>query len=88
MTYAAQTHPIPATRVTLLAYRLTGIVVAMAREALARQAMKASLGKLSEKHLRDIGLTRNDLSVTAHVNLPSSGALELVKAARSRSGNW
>jgi uncharacterized protein YjiS (DUF1127 family) len=61
--------------------RLVEAIVAKVRKFIDRVAMKASLEKLSDNHLRDIGLTRNDVSPIPHTPLPSNGAL-------ARPGNW
>jgi len=57
-------------------------------EIVVRQRVKASLGRLSARGLRDIGLTSNDVTSIGHLPLPSSGALELAQTGKSRAGNW
>lgn len=60
----------------------------MLREATQRRKITASIANLSDKHLRDIGLTRNDVSSIARLPLPFSAAQDLSATARSRAGNW
>ena len=67
--------------------QLAEAMTAMIRGGFKRQAMKSGLGRLSERQLRDIGLTRHDVSVLASA-LPSNGGLELTAIAKSRAGNW
>ncbi|WP_298914082.1 hypothetical protein [uncultured Roseobacter sp.] len=88
MTFVSQTAPLSQTRMTEMFAGLIEATAAMVRKFIDRQNMKASLEKLSDKHLRDIGLTRNDLSAISHTPLPSNGALELSNTSKSRAGNW
>lgn len=62
--------------------------VTTVRKFIDRQTIKASLGKPSEKHLRAIGLTRNDILFIARMPLPSNGSLALSDIRKSRAGNW
>lgn len=68
--------------------RLAAQAKRMLAEATERRKINTSVGQLSENYLRDIGLTRNDVSSIAQLPLPSSGALELFEIAKSRAGNW
>ncbi len=57
-------------------------------EFVNRQRLKAAVGKLSARELRDIGLTENDVSSVGHSSLQSSASELLDKVRRSRAGNW
>jgi uncharacterized protein YjiS (DUF1127 family) len=88
MTFISQSAPLKQTQMTKTFSGLIEATEAMVRNFINRQIMKASLEKLSDKHLRDIGLTRNDVSSIARMPLPSNGALELSNICKSRAGNW
>lgn len=57
-------------------------------EVIQRRRITTDICHLSEKHLRDIGLTRNDVSSIARLPLPFNAAHDLSRTARSRAGNW
>ena len=67
-------------------------LVAGAREWIAEQAnrqrMRVSLGRLSERHLKDIGLADGDIlnSLNAPMAMDASKILE--DARSKRAGNW
>ncbi|WP_299553827.1 hypothetical protein [uncultured Tateyamaria sp.] len=87
MTFISHTAPLNQTRMTETFAGLVEAAAAMVRKFIDRQIMKASLKKLSDKHLRDIELTRNDASSIAHMPLPSNGALALSDIGKTRAGN-
>ncbi len=60
----------------------------MFNEAIDRQRMKASLGNLSAKDLRDISLTKNEVFAIDQLPLPSCGALDLQNTAKARASIW
>lgn len=88
MTFISQAASPNQTRMNEAYARLIEATAAMVRKFIDRQATKANLEKLPEKHLRDIGLIRNDVSSIAHAPLPSNGALALFGIRKSRAGNW
>lgn len=88
MTFISQTAPQNQIQMTETVSGLIETTKAMVRNFIDRQKMKVSLENLSDKYLRDIGLTRNDVSSIAHMPLSSSGALELSNIGKSRTGNW
>ena len=53
-----------------------------------RRKLSASLSKLSDKDLRDICLTRQDVETSCNSPLSNDAAEELRKTAKSRAGNW
>ncbi len=63
-------------------------LIIMFNEVIDHQRMKASLGELSAKNLRDIGLTKNDVFAIDQMPLPSCGALDLQNTAKARASNW
>jgi len=58
------------------------------RELKARHDTRKALGGVSEKHLRDIGLTRFDIRSNGELPLAKDAGEELGKIARARAGNW
>ncbi|WP_299304528.1 hypothetical protein [uncultured Litoreibacter sp.] len=88
MTFISQTAPLDLTGMTETFSRLIQAPASMVRTFFDRRVMKASLEQLSDKHVRDIGLTRNEISSIAHTPLPSHGALELSCICKSRAGSW
>lgn len=61
---------------------------ARAREMIARRKIRKSLGRLSEKQLRDIGLIESDLESLAATPLSTDASARLAIQALSRTGNW
>lgn len=53
-----------------------------------RRKLRSSLTKLSEKDLRDICVTRNDVQASCNSSLSCDAAQELSKTAKARAGNW
>lgn len=68
--------------------RIVAYVVRLLVEAHDRRAMKSALGGLSDRHLRDIGLTENDVTSAVSSPLAEDAAAELELKARQRSANW
>ncbi len=88
MTYISQSLPLQQNSWAPFLLQLGAGVRSLFNEIDSHRRMKASLVDLSAKDLRDIGLTRNDVTSIGDLPLPSSGALELVQTAGSRAGNW
>lgn len=57
-------------------------------EIRTRRAQAASLSRLKERDLRDIGLIENDISTANHMPLEADAASALRCARLDRSGNW
>lgn len=57
-------------------------------EARSRWSQTASLSRLKERDLRDIGLTENDISTVSQLPLEADAASALRRARLDRSGNW
>ena len=53
-----------------------------------RRKLRGSLSKLSDKDLRDICLTRQDIEASCNSPLTNDAADELRKTSKSRLGNW
>ena len=53
-----------------------------------RQRLKSTIGNLSAKDLRDVGLTENDLTSVRILELSSSAQKLLHDARNDRIGNW
>jgi len=88
MTFTSQNAPMTQAPMTLPLSGLVEAATIALRKFIERRSVNESLEKLSDKNLRDIGLTLDDVSTIAHMPLPSNGALELSKIRKSRSGNW
>jgi len=54
----------------------------------SRIAMKRSLGRLSDRHLRDIGLTRGDIDAALYEPFSADVSERLARIARMQSENW
>jgi uncharacterized protein YjiS (DUF1127 family) len=61
---------------------------ALVAELRRRWQLHLSMGRLSARHLRDIGLTRGDLDAARHGPLSQDAATRLHIAAHLQSGNW
>jgi len=61
---------------------------AIFEEMRARNAIRQTLGIISDRQLRDAGLIRNDIDVASQCPLSQSSEVELRAAARGRTGNW
>ena len=53
-----------------------------------RQRFLLDTEKLSERTLRDVGLTRNDIDMTRHMPLVVDAHKELHCVSKSRAQNW
>ncbi|MDH5451965.1 MAG: hypothetical protein OEY05_08440 [Paracoccaceae bacterium] len=68
--------------------RLVVMTGKLIQEIAGRQKLMSAMGNLSEKGLRDVGLTEDDLMTVRNLGL-STSALELLRDARKkRLGNW
>ena len=88
MTFVSQTAPLTQTQMTRTFAGLVEVTKAMVRNLINRQTMKRSLEKLSDKHLRDIGLTRNDVASINRAPMLSNGTPELSNTRKAQAGNW
>ncbi len=88
MTFIIQSttsHKIPISRKVS---RLVANAGKLILEIANRQRLKSTIGKLSAKDLRDVGLTEDDLMSVQNLGL-STSAPELLRDARqNRIGNW
>ena len=57
-------------------------------EIRARRVQAASLSRLKERDLRDIGLINNDITTANHMPLEADAASALRRARLDRSRNW
>ena len=88
MAFISQTTPLTTVFIGSLSARWVTGVAAFLRSVVARQQTRVSLGGLSEKELRDIGLTRHD-AFPLGGGLPLAGrAPDLAELRRTRAGNW
>jgi len=68
--------------------RLSAGCRAMFEEMRARNATRRTLGRISDRQLRDAGLIRNDIEAASHHPLSQPFGAELRAIARGRIGNW
>ena len=54
----------------------------------ARREIERSLGRLSNSHLRDVGLTEFDVQAACADSFDRSASRALMSVAQKRSGNW
>jgi hypothetical protein len=88
MTFIIQNTSSNKISITQKLSRLIAIAGKLTLEVASRQRMKSTIGKLSAKDLRDVGLTENDLLSVQNLKL-SNSASELLRADRqNRIGNW
>ncbi|WP_171180304.1 DUF1127 domain-containing protein [Ruegeria sp. HKCCD8929] len=88
MTYTSHTAPLSHKSVAAVIAELIDAANIAAQKVIERRKAKARLSKLSDRYLRDIGLTEHDVPDATRMQLPSGGALELIDIRRSRSANW
>ena len=88
MTFISQTAPTQQISWGQPFVQLATEIRRMFSEAADRRRMKESLRSLSAKDLRDVGLTRNDVSSIDQLPLSWSSAQELSQTAMRRAGNW
>ncbi len=67
---------------------VVGLLGRFAVELRHRIELRAKLGTLSDRHLRDIGLCSADVSALDHLSLSASSGREMQAVRRSRSSNW
>lgn len=65
-----------------------GLLQNLISQLASRWEVHQQMGKLSERHLRDIGLTPNDLQSISTMPLSVDAATELSVQARGQSRNW
>lgn len=53
-----------------------------------RQRFWRDTENLSERRLRDVGLTRDDIDMTRHMSLAADADKELQRISKSRARNW
>ena len=88
MAYVAQTEfPLDAP-ITARAVSWIDALGSCIRGFVQRRQGFASLDMLSDRHLRDIGLTRHDVAALGGATLPSAGGTDLMNIRHGRSGNW
>ncbi|WP_171052637.1 DUF1127 domain-containing protein [Ruegeria sediminis] len=87
MTYISQNTPLNQTQIAPTISQVVEKAAAMLRRFIENDAAKTALEKLSDESLRDIGLTRTDVSSIDRIPLPSKGAVDLIAIRMSRSGN-
>ncbi|TMV09124.1 hypothetical protein FGK63_08420 [Ruegeria sediminis] len=88
MTYISQNTPFNQTQIAPTISRVVDFTAAMLRRFLGKNAAKAALENLSDTYLRDVGLTRNDVSSIDRMQLPSAGAVGLIAFRKCHPGNW
>jgi len=68
--------------------RAVGLVRALASEARDRQKLRAALGSLPARNLRDIGLTASDVAALDDLPPLTNSTERLSRTRKDRSGNW
>lgn len=68
--------------------RYSAYVGRLIQEFVNRQEMKRSMGRLSERDLRDIGLMKDDTDSTLRAPMSSDASQMLHNALRGRASNW
>ena len=68
--------------------RVVAECLMMIEEQRARNAVRRTLGNVSDRQLRDAGIIRNDIDAAFKHPLADSSASELSASARRRIGNW
>ena len=64
------------------------LVQSLVSQIVSRWEIHQQMGKVSERHLRDIGLTPNDLHAISTMPLSVDAATELSVQALGQSRNW
>jgi len=72
----------------ILFVRLIGSCRASVAEMYTRRNIKKSLGNLSTRHLRDVGLIPDDVNAANSAFLSQEAVTDLGVRAQIRSGNW
>ena len=75
MTHQTPAAPIPLTALAAPAEKLPRKLVALARSWIAEGMTAARLARLTDRHLRDIGLTRADVTSPSKASLPSQSTI-------------
>ena len=63
-------------------------VLAFVHEWRTRRNIECGLGRLSNFHLRDVGLTKADIEAACADSFDRSSSRALNSAAQNRMGNW
>jgi len=63
-------------------------LLAIADEWLSRRDIERGLGRLSDFHLRDVGLTKADVEAARAQGFDQPASRGLKRTARNRAGNW
>ena len=87
MAFITYDIPLTGNRTATLGAGWGKAVVEMVHAGVTRQFGKAEIGQLSDHYLRDIGLTRHDVTC-ACADLLSDRDVQLSEIATSRAGNW
>ncbi|MBS9718891.1 hypothetical protein ACFFUT_04750 [Pseudohalocynthiibacter aestuariivivens] len=72
----------------ILFVRLIGSCRASVAEMHTRRNINKSLGKLSSRHLRDVGLIPGDIDAANSASLSQEAVTDLGTRVQIRSGNW
>ncbi|RAZ81996.1 hypothetical protein DPM33_35340 [Mesorhizobium hawassense] len=63
-------------------------LLALVHERRTRREIERSLGRLSNFHLRDVGLTKFDVEAACADGFDRSASRALMSVAQKRLGNW
>ncbi|RAZ91777.1 hypothetical protein DPM33_04595 [Mesorhizobium hawassense] len=63
-------------------------LLAVVHEWRTRREIERSLGRLSNFHLRDVGLTKFDVEAACADSFDRSASRALMSVAQKRTGNW
>lgn len=88
MTIFDNNHSFPTNAQPSILTRLSARIVPLLGECKNRYKARKSLSNISEKDLRDIGLTRFDIESSSKLPLSRDAAAELNNIANTRAGNW
>lgn len=88
MTILDSEHSFPTNAQPSILARLSRRIVILLNEHKSRYEARKSLANISEKDLRDVGLTRFDIESSSKLPLSQDAAEELRKIVNTRAGNW
>ena len=80
--------PIPTTSVLSWPRRTAHRLLNLILELRVRRAQTRSLGRLTSRELKDVGLIENDIAAANNLPIGSDAAMALKQASRGRLGNW
>ncbi|BCG75384.1 hypothetical protein MesoLj113a_65420 [Mesorhizobium sp. 113-1-2] len=63
-------------------------LLAFVHEWRTRREIERSVGRLSNFHLRDVGLTKFDVEAACFDSFDRSASRALMSASQNRTGNW